>query len=82
MNFVDEQDGLFAVQQAAAREFDDTADFFDSGGQSRQSLEPAAGSTRDQRCERGLAGAGRSVQKYRCGAGPLDHSAEWRAGPE
>ena len=68
VHLVDEQHRLLAREEAAAGQFDDAAHFLHPGGQRGQCLEAAAGGPRDQRRERGLAGAGRTVQEDGRGA--------------
>ena len=70
--------GLLAVRGGPAGDVDDGADLLDPGRQRRQRLEPAAGGLRDQRRQRGLAGAGRAVEDDRRRARPLDQPAQRR----
>ena len=81
VHLVDEQHGLLAVRGGAARDVDDGADLLDAGRQRRQRLEPAAGGLRDQRRQRGLAGARRAVEDDRRRARALDQAAQRRTRP-
>ena len=83
MNLVDEDDGALAFEiKRAARLIHSLAQLGDAGGNRRDRFEDGARLLREQQCDRGFAGAGRTPQDHRMERAGRDHLAEQLAWAE